>query len=174
MATNKEVIQFTAQGLKKVQRDVRTLEKQVRKLDKAYRASTKSSKGVTSSMGSMIAKLGLGYLAFRALTGAICGVVRVGKDFETEMSNVEAISGATAKQMQALEKNAKELGETTVFTAANVAELSTSFAKLGFSADEIVKATKGTLDLAAVARVDLAQAAAVAGTTLRAFGLSAE
>jgi len=174
MATNKEIIQFTAKGLKKVESDIRALEKQVKKLDRAYKSSTKSSKGVTSSMGGMIAKLGLGYLAFRALTGAISGVVRVGKDFEKEMSNVEAISGATAKQMQALEKNARDLGSTTVFTATNVASLQTEFAKLGFTAKEITKVTKGTLDLASVARVDLAQAAAVAGTTLRAFGLNVE
>ena len=173
MAVNKEIIQFTAQGLKKVQRDVKTLEKQIRKLDRAYKDSTKSSKGATKSMGAMIAKLGLGYLAFRTLTAAIGGAARVGKEFEKEMSNVAAISGATGLQIQALEANAKELGRTTVFTASNVAQLSTSFAKLGFSADEIVKATKGTLALAAVARVDLGQAASVAGTTLRAFGLSA-
>ena len=173
MAVNKEIIQFTAKGLKPLQRDIKTLEKQIRKLDRAYKASTKSSKGSTKSMGAMIAKLGLGYLAFRALTGAVGGAVRVGKEFEKEMSNVAAISGATGLQIQALEANAKELGRTTVFTASNVAQLSTSFAKLGFSADEIVKATKGTLALAAVARVDLGQAAAVAGTTLRAFGLSA-
>ena len=173
MATNKEIIQFTAKGLKGVQRDVKKLEKQMRQLDRAYRQSAKSSKGVTSSMGAMIAKLGLGYLAFRALTGAVTSSIRVAKDFEKEMSNVAAISGATGDQLKALEANAKELGRTTIFTASNVAELSTSFAKLGFSADEIIKVTKGTLDLAAVTRVDLAEAAAVAGTTLRAFGLSA-
>ena len=57
MAVNKEIIQFTAKGLKPLQRDIKKLERQVRQLDRAYRQSTKSSKGVTTGMGAMIAKL---------------------------------------------------------------------------------------------------------------------
>ena len=171
MATNKEIIQFTAKGLKPLRRDIKKLEKQVRQLDSAYRKSTKSSKGVTTGLGAMIAKLGLGYLAFRALTGAITSSIRVAKDFEKEISNVAAISGATGEQLKALEANAKELGRTTVFTASNVATLSTEFAKLGFSSKEITGVTKDTLALAAATQSDLGTAAAVAGQTLRAFGL---
>jgi len=174
MAVNKEIIQFTAKGLKPVQRDIKKLEKRIRKLDDAYKKSTQGGKGVTKGMGAMVAKLGLGYLAFRTLSSAIGGTIRVGKEFEKEMSNVAAISGATAAQMQALEKNAKELGRTTVYTASNVAALQVEFAKLGFGPASITNVTKATLDLAAVARVDLAEAAAVAGTTLRAFGLDSK
>ena len=84
MAVNKEIIQFTAKGLKPVQRDIKKLEKQIRKLDAAYKKSTQGGKGVTKGMGAMVAKLGLGYLAFRTLSSAIGGTIRVGKQFEKE------------------------------------------------------------------------------------------
>ena len=174
MATQKEIIQFTAKGLKQLKKDVKGLEAQLKQLDKAYKRNTKSSKGATKSLGPLIAKLGLSFLAYKAVTGAMSGTIRVGKEFEKEMSNVGAISGATGDQLLRLEKNAKDLGRTTVFTAGNVASLSTEFAKLGFTSEEIINATTATLDLAAVARVELAEAAATTGVTLRAFGLDAK
>ena len=172
MAVNKEVIQFSAKGMKKLQGDIKSLDRQIRKLDKAYRDSSKSGKSNTKNMGAMIAKLGISYIAFRALTSAISGVIRVGKEFEKNMSNVAAISGATGAELQALETNARNLGATTVFTATQVAGLQTEFAKLGFTSKEIRGVTKDTLALAAASGADLATSAAVAGQTLRAFGLS--
>lgn len=95
------------------------------------------------------------------------------KGFEAEMSKVKAVSGATAEEFKALSDNAKELGASTMFSAREVASLQTEFAKLGFTADEITKVTEGTLALAQASGSDLARAAEVAGSTLRAFGLDA-
>lgn len=60
-----------------------------------------------------------------------------------------------------------------MFSASQVAGLQTEFAKLGFSATEINKVTESTLNLAQASGADLAHAAEVAGSTLRAFGLDA-
>lgn len=95
------------------------------------------------------------------------------KGFEQEMSKVQAVSGATADEFKALSDNAKELGASTMFSAREVASLQTEFAKLGFSATEITKVTGATLALAQASGTDLARAAEVAGSTLRAFGLDA-
>ena len=95
------------------------------------------------------------------------------KGFEAEMSKVKAVSGATAEEFKALSDNAKELGASTMFSAREVASLQTEFAKLGFTADEITKVTESTLALAQASGSDLARAAEVAGSTLRAFGLDA-
>jgi|SRR5699024_7084219 len=43
--------------------------------------------------------------------------IKVGSDFEASMSRVKAISGATGKEFESLEKTAMELGKTTVFSA---------------------------------------------------------
>jgi len=95
------------------------------------------------------------------------------KGFEAEMSKVQAVSGATAEEFAALSKNAKDLGASTMFSAREVASLQTEFAKLGFTATEITKVTGATLALAQASGTDLARAAEVAGSTLRAFGMDA-
>ena len=95
------------------------------------------------------------------------------KNFEAEMAKVQAVSGATAEEFEALSKNAKDLGASTMFSAREVATLQTEFAKLGFTATEITKVTGATLALAQASGTDLARAAEVAGSTLRAFGMDA-
>ena len=106
-------------------------------------------------MGGMIAKLGITTVALYATTKAISGVVRVGKEFEKNMSNVAAIRGATGQELKDLEANAKQLGATTVFTASQVAELQVEFAKLGFSGKQITNVTKDTLALASATGSEL-------------------
>lgn len=98
---------------------------------------------------------------------------KVAADFEQSMAKVKAVSGATASEFKALQDNARELGSSTRFAASEVSALQLEFSKLGFSADEIVKVTQGTLDLAQATGSDLASSAEVAGSTLRAFGLDA-
>jgi len=93
--------------------------------------------------------------------------------FEQSMAKVKAVSGATASEFQALTKNAEDLGASTRFTSQEVAGLQLEYSKLGFSSDEILKVTKATLALAQATDSDLSQASAVAGSTLRAFGLDA-
>jgi len=114
-------------------------------------------------------------MAFTAPLGLIAGKgVQVFRDFEFQMAKVQAVSGATGAEFAKLSENAKQLGASTRFTASEVAMLQTEYAKLGFSADEITKVTGATLALAQASDSDLATAAEVAGSTLRAFGMSAD
>ena len=99
--------------------------------------------------------------------------VKVFSSFQLEMAKVKAISGATADEFMRLEKNAQDLGASTIFSAKQVAALQVEFAKLGFTASEITKVTEATLALAQASGSDLSRAAEVAGSTLRAFGLDA-
>jgi hypothetical protein len=99
--------------------------------------------------------------------------VKVFSDFEAQMSQVKAVTGASASEFEMLKKNAETLGASTAFTATEVAQLQTEFGKLGFTATEIDKVTESTLYLAQIAGSDLATAAGVAGGTLRGFGLDA-
>ena len=115
-----------------------------------------------------------------AVAGSLFAMVKimqhattVGKEFEQALANLKAISGATNNQLLGLDKRARELGMSTRYTASQVAFLQTEFARLGFTVEEIQNATKATLDLAAATDADLAQAALIAGQTVRAFGLDA-
>lgn len=116
--------------------------------------------GTTLSAGISAPIIGIGAQAVKTFSG-----------FESEMSKVKAVSGATEQQFKALEAEAKRLGATTTFTASEVAGLQVEFAKLGFTAPEIENVTESTLYLAQAAGTDLARAAEVAGATLRGFGM---
>lgn len=104
---------------------------------------------------------------------ALKSTVNIAADFESQMSAVKAITGASAAEFERLEADAIRLGGATIFTAKEVAQLQTEYAKLGFSTEEILNATEATLALAAATDSDLADSAAVAGNVLRAFQLDA-
>jgi hypothetical protein len=136
------------------------LNKAERALDQAGRKMQATGKKLTMQLTAPIA--GMGAIA-----------VNTFQAFELQMSKVKAVSGATAEEFQALEEDAKRLGASTIFSASQVAELQTEFAKLGFTAKEITQVTEATLALAQATDSDLARAAGVAGATLRGFGLDA-
>ena len=136
------------------------LNKAERSMDKFGRKMQQTGKNLSMKLTAPLAALGA--VSFNVFKG-----------FEAEMSKVKAVSGATAEEFEALSQNAKDLGASTMFSASQVAELQTEFAKLGFTATEITKVTESTLALAQASGSDLARAAEVAGSTLRAFGLDA-
>lgn len=148
----------------------------VDKLDKEQRTATESAKG----MGVQMRGLGREIVAAFGVTVGVAGFVTVlkgaittAKNFEAQMSKVKGVSGATEQQMRSLEKTAKQLGASTMFTATQVGQLQEEYAKLGFTTDQIQQATAATLDLAAATGSTLAQAAEVAGATVQGFGLDA-
>lgn len=124
--------------------------------------------GIQRSLGS----LGVAFGAFQVaavLKNAVQSII----DFEKQLSTVRAITGATGSQFDALRKDALRLGAATQFTATEVAKLQTEYGRLGFTTDEILAATEATLQLSIATGEDLAASADVAGSTVRAFGLSA-
>jgi len=157
MATNTEkiVVQIIVEGDKQ--------------LDKAKKS--------TNSLALGFNKMTLGIVgataAFRAVNKIVSSVVRTFRDFEFQMAKVRAITGATEGEIRALSDTAQDLGRTTFFTAAQVAELQTNFGKLGFTTSEILAAQEATLQLATATGSDLARAAIVAGASVRGFGLDA-
>jgi len=136
------------------------LNKAERSMDRFGRKMQQTGKNLSTKLTAPLAAIGA--VSFSVFKG-----------FEAEMSKVKAVSGATAEEFKMLSDNAKELGASTMFSAREVASLQTEFAKLGFTATEITKVTEGTLALAQASGSDLARAAEVAGSTLRAFGLDA-
>lgn len=99
--------------------------------------------------------------------------INVGSTFESAMSRVSAISGATGGDLETLKNQAIELGAETAFSAQEAATGMENLASAGFSVTEITKAMPGMLDLAASSGEDLATASDIAASTLRGFGLAA-
>ena len=107
------------------------------------------------------------------LGAAVAKSVQINSKFEKQLSTLRGVSGATAKQMEALTEQSRDLGKSTAFTAIEVAGAQTELAKLGFTTNQILNSTGGVLDLAAGLEVSLAEAATLTGSVLNQFGLDA-
>jgi len=164
MATNTEkiVVQVQVKG-----------GKQLDNLTKKTGTATKSTGGLTKSMARMAGGVLAAAAAFRVIGQAVSGAIKTFTSFEFQMAKVKAISGASEKDFKKLSNTAQELGRTTFFTATQVAELQTNYAKLGFTTKEILNAQEATLLLATATGSDLGRAAIVAGAAVRGFGLDA-
>jgi TP901 family phage tail tape measure protein len=134
-------------------------------LQNALRATGNVAKGVGVAM--------LGAFSVAAVFNGIKNAIGIMSKFEQSQANLASVLGKTKEQISGLATEAKAYGASTSFTAAQVSELQTEFAKLGFTEKEISKVTKATLALAAATKTNLADAAAVAGATVRGFGLDA-
>ena len=94
--------------------------------------------------------------------------------FETQMSRLGSVSEATGEQMQALTRQARELGRTTEWSATQVADAQIQLAKTGLDSAQILKATGPMLSLATVGQLDLGRSADLATNTMTQFNLKAE
>lgn len=108
-----------------------------------------------------------------ALGGVAAAAIKVGSDFESQMSRVKAISGATGEEFEQLKEQAMQLGADTSFSASQAAEGMENLAAAGFTTSEIMNAMPGLLNLAAASGEDLASSSDIAASTLRGFGLAA-
>ena len=140
-------------------------------LNKALGQVQREIRTTTGNIQNLGKQMSMAFTAPLALIGG--SAFNTFQKFEQQMAKVRAVSGATSTEFAALKANAEELGASTRFSATEVAELQTEFAKLGFTAAEIENVTEGTLALAQATDSDLAQAAEVAGNVLRAFQLQA-
>lgn len=108
-----------------------------------------------------------------ALGGVSIAAIKAGSDFESQMSRVQAISGATGSEFNKLKEQAIQLGADTAFSSSQAAEGMENLAAAGFTTSEIMDAMPGLLDLAAASGEDLATSSDIAASTLRGFGLEA-
>lgn len=100
-------------------------------------------------------------------------VVEVGSSFDAAMSKVKAISGATTSEFTALRNKAREMGETTIFSATESAEAFNYMAMAGWDASEMMDGIEGIMNLAAAAGTDLATTSDIVTDALTAMGYSA-
>ena len=132
-----------------------------------------------NSIGDIAAK---GLKATTAiLTGAATTIgtlglaaIKVGSGFEGAMSKVEAISGATGSELEALTNKAKEMGASTKFSATESANAFEYMAMAGWKTEDMLNGIEGIMNLAAASGEDLATTSDIVTDALTAFGLSAQ
>lgn len=95
-------------------------------------------------------------------------------DFEGQMNRVKGVTGATADELSNMSQLAKEMGRTTVFTATQAADAMGFLAMAGFDVEQTMGALPGTLQLAAAAQMDLADAADITSNILTGYGFEVE
>lgn len=137
-----------------------------------------SQSGQTKGALEKLSSVKAGALAaFAAIAGAVRGVARAFQkivDFEQANVNLSTIIGKNVKDIEALTYSAMELGRTTEYTASQVTLLQTELAKLGFKEGAIMQMQGSVLHFATAIGTTLPEAAAMAGATLRMFGLDAK
>ena len=108
------------------------------------------------------------------IVGLGTAAVKTISDFESAMSKVSAISGATGSDLDALNQKAQEMGIKTKFSATESAEAFTYMAMAGWKTEDMLQGIDGIMALAAADGLDLATTSDIVTDTLTAFGLSAD
>lgn len=133
-----------------------------------FSGNLKTAGGAMAKAGGTLTKsLTLPILGFAA------GILKVGGDFEQSMSEVQAISGATGKDLQSLEDLAREMGATTKFSASEAADGLKYMAMAGWKTKEMTAALPAVLNLAAASGEELGAVSDIVTDALTAFGMEA-
>lgn len=108
--------------------------------------------------------------AAREVTDLAKKTFEVGSSFESSMSKVQAVSGASADEVEALTDKAKEMGEKTIFSATESAEAFNYMAMAGWNTQDMLEGIEGVMNLAAASGTDLATTSDIVTDALTAMG----
>ena len=109
-----------------------------------------------------------------AVTGLGTAAVKTAADFDSSMSNVAAISGSSAEDMDKLRERAREMGAQTKFSAKEAGDAMGYMAMAGWDAQQMYDGLPGIMNLAAASGEDLATTSDIVTDALTAFGMEAE
>lgn len=144
--------------------DSRTGERNLKRLDGQLERTERRGQAASGAMMSVSRAVGLVAAAAGGLTFG--RIIRETAGFEDSMLGLQAVSGATAEQMARLEKQARTLGATSMFSAQQAGDAQRFLAQAGLDANEVLSATPGILQLATAGQLDLARAADIASNVL--------
>ena len=120
-----------------------------------------------SGVGTKLLPVSTGIAAIGTLA------VKTGADFDSAMSKVASISGATGSEIDALRDKAREMGSKTKFSASEAADAMSYMAMAGWKTSDMLNGIEGIMNLAAASGEDLATTSDIVTDALTAFGLTA-
>lgn len=159
------------------------ISKFITKLSTAQSAASAMASKTTMTMNQKLAGVGksftsVGKTLTKAVTLPIVGIgtaaVGVTAKFDSAMSKVSAVSGATGKDLEILRDKAKEMGAKTKFSATESAEAFNYMAMAGWKTKDMLNGIEGVMNLAAASGEDLATTSDIVTDALTAFGLEAK
>ena len=164
-----------------LQREIVEAEEELRRLQQeAATTSTALSKidvagQKMEAVGNSIAGAGKKMMGVTTVIGGVgVAAVKTAADFDSAMSQVAAVSGATGKDFDALRSKAREMGSKTKFSATEAAEAMNYMAMAGWKTEDMLGGIEGVMNLAAASGEDLATTSDIVTDALTAFGLSAK
>ena len=165
-ALQREIIE-TEQELQNLQREAEASSTALAKLGQAGEMLEKA--------GDKIADVGTTLTTHVTVPIAAAGTaaVKTAADFDSAMSKVSAVSGATGDDLQALRDKAREMGAKTKFSASEAADAMNYMAMAGWKTGDMLEGIEGIMNLAAASGEDLAITSDIVTDALTAFGLSA-
>ena len=144
-------------------------------LDDIGESANKASGGFSVLKGALASLLADGIrVGISAIKDFAKETIEVGKKFESSMSNVAALSGATGDELEMLRDTAKKFGSETKFSASEAADALGYMALAGWDAQQSADALGGVLNLAAASGMDLAEASDMVTDYMSAFSMGAE
>ena len=163
-----------------LQREIVETEQRLRSLEEqANQSATALQKiGATGeklqTVGNKISSVGQKLLPVTGVvTGLETAAVKTAADFDSAMSRVAAVSGATGSDFDSLRDKAREMGAKTKFSATQAADAMNYMAMAGWKTEDMLSGIEGVMYLAAASGEDLATTSDIVTDALTAFGLSA-
>ena len=163
-----------------LQREIAETEQALRDLERQAEQSSVALQKIGAAgeklqgVGSAIEGAGQKLMPVTAAVGGLsAAAVKVASDFDSAMSQVAAVSGATGKELDALRDKAREMGSKTKFSASEAAEAMNYMAMAGWKTGDMLDGIEGIMNLAAASGEDLATTSDIVTDALTALGLSA-
>lgn len=157
----------TEEELRRLQQEAATTNTALSKIDVAGQKM--------ETVGNSIAGAGKKMMGVTTVIGGVgVAAVKTAADFDSAMSQVAAVSGATGKNFDALRNKAREMGVKTKFSATEAAEAMNYMAMAGWKTEDMLDGIEGVMNLAAASGDDLATTSDIVTDALTAFGLSAK
>lgn len=163
-----------------LQREIVETEQRLRSLEEQANQSAAALQKIGATgeklqtVGNKISSVGQKLLP---VTGVVTGLgtaaVKTAADFDSAMSRVAAVSGATGSNFDSLRDKAREMGAKTKFSATEAADAMNYMAMAGWKTEDMLSGIEGVMYLAAASGEDLATTSDIVTDALTAFGLSA-
>lgn len=161
--------------IEQCEKSLQNLEKEAAETSKKTKLNAEKIGTAFKNAGEKIEEAGKKLAPFSAAAAAGLGVaVKQTADFDAEMSKVAAISGAVGEDFDALRTKAREMGETTKFSASESAEAMEYMAMAGWKTGDMLDGIEGLMNLAAASGSDLATTSDIVTDALTAMGYSSK
>lgn len=168
------------------QREIVKTESQLKNYEKQLRAVNLENDEFKQSMdrlgksldeaGKKMASIGGDLTKKLTVPSAGIGAIatKIGMDFESAMSKVRASSGASAKEMELLEKAARDAGASTSKSATDAADALGYMALAGWDTKTSIEGLMPVLRLSEAGNIDLARASSLVTDSMSALGVQVQ